>query len=75
LEISDGSLNKYATNSGVVTPDRGKGRKHRYSLADAAAICRHIVGQVTGDKAVENAKRLLLEIQSKSKAVATRNRK
>ena len=68
LEISDKSLNKYARKAGVVTPALGKGLKHRYSLADTTAICRYIIDDVPIKKTVNNAKKLLQEIERKSKS-------
>ena len=67
LKISDKSLHKYADEAGVVTPGRGEGRSHRYSLADAATICRYVIANVTDEVPVENAKQLLLKIETKSK--------
>ena len=67
LSISDGSLNTYAKNAGVVTPGVGKGRVHRYSLADVAKICGYIREQVGIKQVVARAEELLLKIETKSK--------
>jgi hypothetical protein len=66
LHISDTTLNSYAKAAGVTTPGKGH-RDHRYSTEDASKICEHITSNVSTTGIVDPARKMLAEIQTKSK--------